>query len=369
MSGPLAGVRVIEIAAIGPAPFTGMLLADLGAEVIRIDRPRADPSYEAMHAVLNRGRRRMTLDLKSPHGVAAVRRLAETADILTEGFRPGVAERLGIGPAQLHAANPALVYGRMTGWGQDGPRATAAGHDINYIALSGALAPAVGSDGAPTAPLNMLGDFGGGGMLLAVGLLAALHHARATGEGQVIDAAIVDGAALLTGMHQAMLAVGAWPNPPGHNLFDGGAPYYGVFRTADDRFLSVGAIEPQFYRLLLTGLDLADIDPATQNDQATWPVVRARVAGRIAERTLAHWTAVFEGTDACVAPVLEPEQALTDAHLGARSTYLMVDGVQHPAPAPRFSLTETRLPPVGAVDETQQILAEVGLSTPSEEAP
>lgn len=365
MSGPLAGVRVLELAAIGPAPFAGMVLADLGAEVIRIDRPNPDPGYEAMHSVLNRGRRRMQLDLKSEFGVDAVRRLARTADILTEGFRPGVAERLGIGPADLHAVNPALVYGRMTGWGQDGPMATAAGHDINYIALSGALAPAVSPEGVPTPPLNMLGDFGGGGMLLAVGVLAALYHARATGEGQVVDAAIVDGAALLTGMHQAMLAIGAWANPPGHNLFDGGAPYYGIFRTADNRFLSVGAIEPQFYRLLLSGLALDDVDPATQNDQSTWPVLRARVAGRIAERTLAEWVSVFDGSDACVAPVLEPAEALADAHLGARSTYVMVDGVQHPAPAPRFSTTPTTLAPSGGEDETEKILAEVGLTEES----
>ena len=367
MSGPLADVRVIELAAIGPAPFAGMLLADLGAEVIRIDRPSPDPGYEAMHSVLNRGRRRMTLDLKSAEGVSVVRRLARTADILTEGFRPGVAERLGIGPQDLLTENPALVYGRMTGWGQDGPLATTAGHDIGYIALSGALAPLVGGDGVPVPPLNMLGDFGGGGMLLAVGVLAALQHARTTGEGQVVDAAIVDGAALLSAMHQAMRAIGAWSAPPGHNLFDGGAPYYGVFRTRDDKFLSVGAIEPQFYRLLLDGLGLDDVDPATQNDPSTWPLLRTRVAGRIAERTRDEWMAVFGGTDACVAPVLEPGEVLEDAHLASRSTYVEQDGVQHPAPAPRFSATPTELRSAGGEDETEKILAEIGWVATEEE--
>ena len=359
-TGPLRGVRVIELGAIGPAPFAGMMLSDMGAEVIRVGRLGDDErAGAATHGVLNRGRRWMQVDLKSASGVAIVRDLVAGADVLTEGFRPGVAERLGLGPADLLAVNPALVYGRMTGWGQDGPLAHAAGHDINYIALSGVLAPVVGDGGRPVPPLNMLGDFGGGGMLLAVGVLGALLHARATGEGQVVDAAIVDGAALLTSMHQAMLASGMWAAPAGHNLFDGGAPFYGVYRTADDRWLSVGAIEPKFYAALLTGLGL-ELDPAQQMDTSTWPHTRELIAERIVERTRDEWVRVFAETDACVAPVLEPAETARDEHLRTRETYVSRDGLRHPAPAPRFGSTPGTLPTRSIGSETAALLREIG---------
>ncbi|WP_265443618.1 CaiB/BaiF CoA transferase family protein [Flexivirga meconopsidis] len=361
MTGPLTGVRVVELSAIGPAPFAGMLLADLGAEVIRVGRLAGDDE-EAMrptHGVLNRGRRWMQLDLKQPEAQEAVRKLAATADVLTEGFRPGVAERLGLGPEALLAINPRLVYGRMTGWGQTGPRAATAGHDLGYIALSGALAPCVAADGTPTQPLNMLGDFGGGGMLLAVGVLSALWSAARTGEGQVVDAAIVDGAALLTGMHQAMLASGLWAAAPGGNVFDGGAPFYGSYRTADGRWLSVAAMEPKFYGQLLQGLEL-DLDPAAQLDQSSWPATRSVFASRIAEKTRDEWIAAFDGLDACVAPVLEPAEVTGDPHLADREVYVERDGLRHPAPAPRFSHTPTTLPADGGADETATILHDLG---------
>lgn len=361
MTGPLTGIRVVELAAIGPAPFAGMMLADLGAEVIRVGRLDGDDQAATAptHGVLNRGRRWMQLDLKKPESVEVVRKLAASADVFTEGFRPGVAERLGLGPDVLLADNPRLVYGRMTGWGQDGPRATSAGHDLGYIALIGALHPCVDPTGRPTPPLNMLGDFGGGGMLLLAGVLAALWSAARTGKGQVIDAAIVDGTALLTGMHQAMTGSGLWAQPPGGNLFDGGAPFYGVYRTRDDKWLSVAAIEPKFYALLLDGLGL-DIDPARQNDQATWPTTKAVVAERIRSRDRSEWEQIFAGSDACVAPVLDPVEAATDDHLRARGTYADRDGLRHPAPAPRFSGTPTELPTSAGHDETAQILHELG---------
>ncbi|NHN55588.1 CoA transferase [Calidifontibacter sp. DB0510] len=363
MAGPLTGVRVIELGAIGPAPFAGMLLGDLGAEVIRVARHGDDAAAQrAVHGVLLRGRRFVQADLKAPGGAELVRRLVQGADVLTEGFRPGVAERLGIGPDDLLAGNPRLVYGRMTGWGQDGPLAASAGHDINYIALSGALAPCVGSDGAPVAPLNMLGDFGGGGMLLAVGVLAALLHARATGEGQVVDAAIVDGSALLTAMHQAMLGSGLWAAPPGGNIFDGGAPFYGVYRTADDRWLSVGAIEPAFYADFVRGLGMPGLPD--RDDPANWPQLKQQVAARIAERSLEEWTDAFAGLEACVAPVLDPAEAPDHPQLAAREVYREWDGLRHPAPAPRFSATTVDWPPTAeATDSTYDVLREIGCST------
>lgn len=362
MPGPLEGVRVVELAAIGPAPFAGMLLADLGAEVIHVARPDDTggmPAAAAAHRVLLRGRRLVHVDLKHPAGADVVRDLAAAADVFLEGFRPGVAERLGVGPDDLLAANSRLVYGRMTGWGQDGPRAGEAGHDLGYLALSGALAPCVGDDGRPVAPLNMLGDFGGGGMLLTVGVLSALLAVQQTGEGQVVDAAIVDGAALLTAMHQGMLAAGQWESPPGGNLFDGGAPFYRVYRTADDRWLSVSAVEPKFYAALLDGLDLP-LDPAAQHDRSRWRAWRETFAARIATRTRDEWVELFAGADACVVPVLEPDEAAADAHLVERGVYVDAGAIRHPAPAPRFSVTPTELPGDGLDDQTAAVLGEFG---------
>jgi alpha-methylacyl-CoA racemase len=360
MSGPLDGVRVVEVAAIGPAPFAGMLLADLGAEVINVGRlDDTGGMAAAAHRVLHRGRRFVHLDLKHPAGAEVVRDLATEADVFTEGLRPGVAERLGIGPEELLAANPLLVYGRMTGWGQDGPRSGQGGHDLGYLALSGALAPCVDDSGRPIAPLNMLGDFGGGGMLLAVGVLSALYAAGRTGEGQVVDASILDGAALLTSMHQAMVATGQWTAPPGGNIFDGGAPFYRAYRTADDKWLSVSAIEPKFYRAFLEGLGL-DIAPETQYDQSGWPELRVIFADHIVTRTRDAWVEAFAGRDACVVPVLEPDEAAADPHLTARSVYVDAGGIRQPAPAPRFSGTPTQLPPESPTDETATVLGEFG---------
>lgn len=360
MPGPLDGVKVVELAAIGPAPFAGMLLADLGAEVINIARIGEPGAMNgAAQRVLLRGRRFVHVDLKHPAGADVVRDLAAGADVFIEGFRPGVAERLGVGPDELLGVNSRLVYGRMTGWGQDGPRADQAGHDLGYLALSGALAPCVGDDGRPVAPLNMLGDFGGGGMLLAVGVLGALYAAQQSGEGQVVDAAIVDGAALLTAMHQGMLAAGLWDAPPGGNLFDGGAPFYRVYRTGDDRWLSVSAVEPKFYAALLDGLGLP-IDPAGQYDASHWPALRDTFAARIATRSRDEWVEHFAGRDACVVPVLAPDEAAVDPHLVDRGVYVDTGAIRHPAPAPRFSETPTELPAESPDDETTTVLGEFG---------
>jgi alpha-methylacyl-CoA racemase len=364
--GPLQGLRVLELGGIGPGPFAAMLLADLGAEVIRVDRTSGHSAADrASHRVLHRGRRSVGLDLKDRRAVALVLSLVERCDALLEGFRPGVAERLGLGPEAVQARNPALVYGRMTGWGQDGPLATSAGHDINYIALAGALEPIAAGDGVPIPPLNMLGDFGGGGMLMALGLVSALLNARETGVGQVVDAAIVDGTALLTGMLHSMLAAGMWAEPRGENLFDGGAPYYRVYATADDRWLAVGAIEPPFYAQLVAGLGLAEeLAEIPQTDVRCWADVRARIAARVAERTRDEWMAVFAGTDACVSEALAPSEVADHPHLVARGTFVRRDGHLEPAPAPRFSRTPTGLPeaaPAPGADSVA-VLAELGLS-------
>lgn len=372
MSGPLTGVRVIEMACIGPGPFAGMLLADLGADVVRVDRPEGaggDRPNAGSHLVLDRGRRSVAVDLKHPDGPGVVLGLAERADVLIEGFRPGVMERLGLGPDAVAARNPRLVYGRMTGWGQDGPDAMRAGHDINYIALAGALEPvAAPGGGPPVPPLNMLGDFGGGGMLLVVGILSALLHARASGQGQVVDAAIVEGTALLTAMTHAMRASGAWESPRGENLFDGGAPFYGVYQCADGGWLSLGAIEPKFYADLVTGLGLAgELPAAAQQDQDAWPGQRALIAKTIAGRSRDEWVAAFAGLDACVAPVLRPDEVLEHPHLKERRVFAEENGLTHPAPAPRLSLTPgargTAAPLVG--EHTETVLADFGFSESS----
>ncbi|MEV5430447.1 CaiB/BaiF CoA-transferase family protein [Streptomyces sp. NPDC052701] len=339
--GPLAGVRVVELAGIGPGPFAAMLLADLGADVVRVDRPGGpglaiDPAYD----VTNRNKRSVVVDLKDPDGPARVLGLAARADILVEGYRPGVAERLGVGPDACHARNPRLVYGRMTGWGQDGPLARRAGHDIGYIALTGTLGMIGRPDAPPPPPANLVGDYAGGSLYLVVGVLAALHHARATGTGQVVDAAIVDGTSHLASAIHGMLAAGAWQDRRAANLLDGGCPYYGTYETADGGYMAVGALERRFYDEFLGLLGIED-QAAAHQDVTRWDELRARVAARFRTRTREEWTAVFEGSDACVAPVLSLGEAPRHPHLAARGTFTDHDGIVQPAPAPRFSATPT----------------------------
>ncbi|GGT95735.1 MULTISPECIES: CaiB/BaiF CoA transferase family protein [Streptomyces] len=339
-NGPLSGVRVVELAGIGPGPFAAMLLADLGADVVRVDRPGGsglgiDPAYD----LTNRNKRSVLVDLKAQDGPGTVLDLVERADILIEGYRPGVAERLGVGPDVCLARNPKLVYGRMTGWGQDGPLATSAGHDIAYIAVTGTLGM-IGPDpdGPPTVPANLVGDYAGGSLYLVVGVLAALQHARTHGEGQVVDAAIVDGAAHLATMIHGMLAAGGWQDRRGVNLLDGGCPFYGTYETSDGGHMAVGALEQQFYDEFVTLLGVEDIAPA-RKDLRCWDDLRATVADRFRTRTRAEWTEVFAGTDACVAPVLSLREAPAHPHLAARSTFVEHGGLTQPAPAPRFSAT------------------------------
>ena len=367
MSGPLEGIRIVELAGLGPAPFAGMMLADAGADVVRVDRfdratypPRTDPHVD----LLNRGRRSVAVDLKRSEGVEVVLRLAAAADGLMEGFRPGVAERLGIGPDACLARNPRLAYGRMTGWGQGGPMAPAAGHDIDYIALAGALEPIGRAGDRPVPPLNLVGDFGGGGMLLAFGLVAAMLSARTTGKGQVVDAAMVDGAAALMTMTYTLRAAGVWSDERGTNLLDTGAPFYEVYETSDGGFMAVGAIEPQFYAELLDRLGLADAGLPDQNDRARWPEMKERFAARFATRTRAEWEEVFAGSDACVAPVLSPAEAPDHPHNRARSTFTEVAGVVQPAPAPRFLSTpgEIRRPPPNPGQHGDDALADWGFA-------
>ncbi|MFJ4948261.1 CaiB/BaiF CoA transferase family protein [Streptomyces sp. NPDC088760] len=340
-NGPLSGVRVVELAGIGPGPFAAMLLADLGADVVRVDRPGGPGlAIDPAHDVTNRNKRSVLVDLKAPDGPARVLDLAERADILVEGFRPGVAERLGVGPGDCHARNPRLVYGRMTGWGQDGPLARRAGHDIAYIALTGTLGMIGRPDEPPAVPANLLGDYAGGSLYLVVGVLAALHHARATGTGQVVDAAIVDGTAHLSAMIHGMLAAGGWQDRRAANLLDGGCPYYGTYETADGRYMAVGALEGKFYEEFLHLLGLDDLAPA-RKDWTRWGELRERIAAAFGSRTRDEWTAVFEGSDACVAPVLSLREAPHHPHLAARGTFTDHGGITQPAPAPRFSATPT----------------------------
>ncbi len=372
MAGPLDGVKVIEIAGIGPGPFCAMLLADMGAQVVRIERP-PDGVPANWPRLMVRGRRSVVVDLKHEQGPEVVLRLAEFADALLEGFRPGVAERLGIGPEACLARNPRLVYGRMTGWGQDGPLSSAAGHDIDYIALAGALYPIGAAGGPPVPPLNLLGDFGGGGLLLAFGIACGLIEARRSGRGQVVDAAIVDGAALLSTMVHELLGVGLWEERRGANLLDGGAPFYGVYETADGEHMAIGALEPRFYAELLAGLGLDGLDgldgedlPA-QADRDRWPELRERLAAAFRTRTRDEWAEVFEGTDACVAPVLRPSEAVVHPHNRERRTFVPVGEVAQPAPAPRFSRTSPTTPdPAPRPGEhTDEVLASSGF-TPEE---
>ncbi len=368
MAGPLAGLKVVEFAGIGPGPFAAMLFADMGAEVIRIERRGVSRRpLSLLNAgpfdVLNRGRRAVAVDLKRPAGVQVALRLVAQADGLIEGFRPGVMERLGLGPDTCIACNPRLVYGRMTGWGQSGPLAQAAGHDINYIALSGAL-HAIGTPEQPLPPLNLVGDFGGGALLLAWGMLAALWEARSSGQGQVVDAAMTDGAALLMAMMYGVKAGGLWSNERGANLLDGGAPFYGTYACADGKYLAVGPIEPQFYRLFLEKAGITDPELVNQYDLTAWPYQREKLAAILRTRTRDEWCALLEGSDACVTPVLDLEEAPQHPHNRARRTFVVVDDVLQPAPAPRLSRTpgEIRNPPPQAGQDTHAVLCEWGFA-------
>lgn len=364
MSGPLSGLRVIELAGIGPAPFCAMLLADLGADVVRADRKgggsplSGDPQFD----LLNRGKRSIEIDLKHEQGPELMLQLVERADVLLEGYRPGVAERLGVGPEACLARNPRLVYGRMTGWGQTGPLAPTAGHDIDYLALSGTLHLFGRADGPPQVPANLVGDFGGGSLYLAVGVLAALHEVTRSGRGQVVDAAIVDGAAHLSTMLHGLLAAGAWQDRRGVNLLDTGAPFYDVYRTADDQYVAVGPLEARFFAAFVSRLDLDGAVPV-QGDVASWPRLRERFAETFAQRTRAEWIAVFEGSDACVAPVLSMREAPEHPHLAERRTFVEHHGVLQPAPAPRFSRTPAALtsPPAGPGAHSREVLTDWGL--------
>lgn len=339
--GPLTGVRVVELAGIGPGPFAAMLLADLGADVVRVDRPSGTGlAINTEYDITNRNKRSVIIDLKAPDGAARVLDLAARADILIEGYRPGVAERLGVGPEACHARNPGLVYGRMTGWGQEGPLADRAGHDIAYIALTGTLGMIGSPDQPPAVPANLVGDYAGGSLYLVVGVLAALHHARAAGTGQVVDAAIVDGASHLAAMIHGMLAAGGWQDRRAANLLDGGCPYYGTYETADGKYMAVGALEPQFYDEFLELLGITEFASA-RKDWSRWGELREAVTARFKSRTRDEWTAVFEGTDACAAPVLSLREAPHHPHLAARGTFTDHGGITQPAPAPRFSATPT----------------------------
>jgi len=340
-SGPLAGLRVVEFAGLGPGPFACMLLSDMGAEVIRIDRPGARLGERL--DIIGRGRQTVLLDLKDPVAVAQILDLLAEADVLVEGFRPGVMERLGLGPDVVAARNPQLVYGRMTGWGQTGPLAQAAGHDINYISLTGALAAIGESGGAPVPPLNLVGDYGGGGLYLVVGILAAVLEARGSGRGQVVDAAITDGVISLMSLFQSQSLRGAYKEERGSNMLDGGAPYYGVYETSDGGHVSLGPIEPRFFALLCEKLDLPHALRDAQNDRARWPALQAAIAGRIKGRSRAAWCELLEDSDVCFAPVLSLSEAAQHPHIRARGAFVEVDGVVHTAPAPRFSRTPSAI--------------------------
>jgi alpha-methylacyl-CoA racemase len=376
MAGPLAGVRVIEMVGLGPCPFAAMMLADMGAEVIRIDRKAAPgaanpfPMLGTKYDVMARGRRSLALDLKQPAAREVLLAMVAKADILIEGFRPGVMERLGLGPDECKARNAALVYGRVTGWGQHGPLAQAAGHDINYVALTGMLHAMGRADAPPAPPLNLVGDFGGGAMMLAFGVVCALLEARKSGQGQVVDAAMTDGAALLGAMMYGMRAFGGWSDRRDANLLDGGAPFYDTYACADGKFVSIGAIEPQFYALLLerAGID----DPAfdAQMDPRTWPALSEKFAAVFQTRSRDAWCALLEGTDACFAPVLEMHEAPVHPHNAVRGTFVDIGGVTQPAPAPRFSRTAPEVGSMPALpgQHSAEVLADWGWSSADIEA-
>ncbi|MEU3456503.1 CaiB/BaiF CoA-transferase family protein [Micromonospora sp. NPDC006766] len=362
--GPLTGVRVIELAGIGPGPFAAMMLADLGADVVRVDRTARGGFGDLPGDLLTRNRRSIAVDLRSSGGREAVLALVAGADALVEGFRPGVTERLGLGPEDCLAVNPNLVYGRMTGWGQDGPLARTAGHDIDYLALTGALHGIGRAGERPVPPMNLLGDFGGGGMMLALGVVAALYAVRAGAPGQIVDAAIVDGVSVLSTQIHALRQAGMWQDARGLNLLDGGAPFYDTYECADGRYLAVGALEPRFYAELvrLTGFPLDGDEAPDRNDPANWPALRAAWARLFRSRSRDEWTELLADTDACVTPVLDWAEAPEHPHLAARGVFVDHDGVAQPAPAPRFSGTPTsvRRPPPQPGEHTNELLAEVG---------
>jgi alpha-methylacyl-CoA racemase len=369
--GPLEGVRVIELAGVGPGPFCGMLLADLGAEVTRVERPSANSATQRVTDPLLRNRRSIALDLRKPQAVEALLRLIEKSDVLFEGYRPGVAERLGIGPEHCLARNSRLVYGRMTGWGQYGPLARAAGHDINFIALSGALHLIGPPGGKPVPPLNLVGDFGGGGMVMAFGLLAAYIEAQRSGKGQVVDVSMVDGAVALLGMFFGQRAAGEFVDQTGENFLGGAAPWYDTYLTSDGKYVAVGAVEPPFFTLLLEklGLDVArwaslGYPSMDSSARRAWPALRAALAAAFASRTQEEWRGLLEGTDACVAPVLSLAEAARHPHNVARGTFIRVDGVEQNAPVPRFSRTAAGAvrPPRPAGADTQAVLLEAGFA-------
>lgn len=367
MTGPLRGFRVIEMVGIGPAPFCAMLLADMGAEVIRVQAKgvrQAIPLLNTKYDVLARGRRSMAIDLKKPGGREAVLKLVTQADALIEGFRPGVMERLGLGPEVCREHNPRLVFGRMTGWGQSGPLAHTAGHDINYLSLSGVLHAIGRADAPPYVPLNVVADMGGGGLLLAFGIVCALLEARQSDQGQTVDAAMTDGSALLASMLYGFKAAGLWSNTRGANLLDGAAHFYDTYECADGKYIGVGAIEPQFHALLLEKLGLDPTEFQTQSDPARWPHFKARLVDVFKTRTRDAWATLLEGTDACSSPILNWDEAIAHPHNRARQTFVEIDGVTQPAPAPRFSRSSPQVsrPPARADQDTEAILSDWGFS-------
>ena len=369
-SGPLHGLKIVEMAGIGPGPFCAMMLADMGAEVIRVDRKGVASPIAVPHPrfdVTTRGRRSLVLDLKKPGGAQSVLRLVDQADALIEGFRPGVMERLGLGPEVCLARNPRLIFGRMTGWGQTGPLAGAAGHDLNYIALTGALYAIGSADRPPSPPLNLVGDYGGGAVMLAFGLVCALFAAARSGRGQVVDAAMTDGAALLASSMYGLKAAGVWSGERASNVLDGAAHFYGTYTCADGKFVAIGAIEPHFFRLLCERIGIEVPDLGGHFDRETWPELKRRIAAVIATRTRAEWCEILEGTDACFAPVLDWDEAPAHPHNVARGTFIEIDGVIQPAPAPRFSRTPggVQRPPAEPGEHTESVLADWGF-TPTE---
>lgn len=363
--GPLHGIRVLEMAGLGPAPFCAMLLADLGADVIRVDRPPDGSGLAGLDRITCRNRRSVVLNLKNSEALDVLLKLVETSDVLIEGLRPGVAERLGFGPERCLERNPALVYGRMTGWGQHGPLRDTAGHDLNYIALTGALDSIGHAGGRPVPPLNLVGDFGGGSLYLAMGVLSALVERQTSGTGQVVDVAMTDGAASLMTMFYELQSAGMWQGERGANLLDGGAPFYDTYMTADGRYVAVGALEPHFYAKLISGLGLDAGDLPAQYDPSGWPELRQWISERFATRSRDEWVAVFSGTDACVTPVLSMSEAPQHPHNQERGTFIDVGGVTQPAPAPRFSRSAAAPPGTApAVGEhTDDVLVELGFDT------
>ena len=364
--GPLSGKRIVEIAGIGPGPFCAMLLADLGAEVVRVDRASAVPDImpdSPSLDLLNRGRRSVGVNLKTPEGIETVLKLVQESDALIEGFRPGVAERLGIGPEECLARNPKLIYGRMTGWGQEGTYSSMAGHDINYIALSGVLGMIGREGGKPIPPVNLVGDFGGGGMLLALGICAALVETAKSEKGQIIDAAMTDGSALLSTMMHSFKAMGIWGDR-GTNLLDTGAPFYDVFECADGEFISLGSIEPQFYSELLRITEIDQSENPKQMDRTKWAEMKSKIGDAIKGKTRSEWEELMEGTDVCFAPVLSMDEAYAHPHNKERNTFIEIGGVMQPAPAPRFSRTPASVssPPPHAGQHTEEVLAGLGLT-------